>query len=389
MHGIIRPVVDTDQLQEPSWQSKLHAWSIRNRAFLLIVVLPTLLVAGYYYLLATDQYRSEAHFMVKSSQNNTGAASGLGALLSLGGGMTQSHTDAMSVVDYLLSNDAVTEIDRRLGLVARFRPPEADVLSRLGSATPPPETLLKYYRKHVDVKFDTETGITSLTVQTFRPTDSLLIAERLLKMGEDRVNMLNQRSYADALSTADRQLREAESALQDIQVKLTQFRRTSNDIDPIGTGRAQLSMVTQLNAGLTTARAQLQSMRGIISPSSPQYVATVARVRALESQVAAQEGRLVGNGSAIASNIGGYENLQVRQEFASKRYTAAAAAYENAREDARKKQLYLIRVVNPNLPVKSLFPERGRIVLTVFAALLIAYGIGWLLMAGVREHANG
>jgi capsular polysaccharide transport system permease protein len=39
------------------------------------------------------------------------------------------------------------------------------------------------------------------------------------------------------------------------------------------------------------------------------------------------------------------------------------------------------------MPVKSLFPERGRIVLTVFLSLLVGYGIGWLLVAGVKEHS--
>jgi capsular polysaccharide transport system permease protein len=36
--------------------------------------------------------------------------------------------------------------------------------------------------------------------------------------------------------------------------------------------------------------------------------------------------------------------------------------------------------------VKSLYPERGRIVITVFFSLLIAYAVGWLMLAGVREH---
>ena len=39
------------------------------------------------------------------------------------------------------------------------------------------------------------------------------------------------------------------------------------------------------------------------------------------------------------------------------------------------------------MPVKSLFPQRGRIVLMTFIALCVAYGIGWLILAGVREHA--
>ena len=132
-------------------------------------------------------------------------------------------------------------------------------------------------------------------------------------------------------------------------------------------------------------------MGAFVSRSSPQYVAMARQVRSLQSQLAAQSGRLAGSsaasGSDIANNLGGYESLRLRQEFAGKRYEAAAAALAQARERAQRQQLYLVRVVDANMPVKSLFPQRGRIVLTAFVALLLVYSIGWLIAAGVREHA--
>lgn len=48
----------------------------------------------------------------------------------------------------------------------------------------------------------------------------------------------------------------------------------------------------------------------------------------------------------------------------------------------------MVRVVEPNLPVKALYPQRLKIVATVFFALALAYAIGWLILAGVREHAS-
>jgi capsular polysaccharide transport system permease protein len=39
------------------------------------------------------------------------------------------------------------------------------------------------------------------------------------------------------------------------------------------------------------------------------------------------------------------------------------------------------------MPVKSTYPERWRILGTVVVALLLIYSIGWLIVAGVREHA--
>jgi capsular polysaccharide transport system permease protein len=128
-------------------------------------------------------------------------------------------------------------------------------------------------------------------------------------------------------------------------------------------------------------------MSGLVSQNSPQYIALSRRVNALQAQVSAQSGRLAGGGSAIASSLGDYEELRLRQEFAAKRYETAAAAFEKARDQVQKQQLYLVRVVAPNVPEKSLYPERWRIVGTVFFGLLLTYAIGWLIAAGVREHA--
>jgi capsular polysaccharide transport system permease protein len=210
---------------------------------------------------------------------------------------------------------------------------------------------------------------------------------QLLKLGEERVNLINKRSQTDALSNARRQVADAENALVDIQGKLTTYRQQRGDLDPEGSGKAQIGLVATLEGQLTTARAQLNAMRGIIAPTAPQYVATAARVRALEAQVAGQRGQLATGGTAIAARLGGYQDLQIRQEFAAKRYEAAAATLEKARNEAIKQQLYIVRVVDPNLPVKSEYPKRGEVLLTVFLSLLIAYGIGWLLVAGVREHS--
>ncbi|KQX22737.1 MULTISPECIES: lipopolysaccharide biosynthesis protein [unclassified Sphingomonas] len=386
MHGIIKPHPSQDAVKE-HWSDTLRGWAYRNKWFVLVVLVPTLLVAAYYYVFASDQYQSEAHFIVRTADSSPMPSAGFSQLLGLGGGASQSRSEAMSVNDYLDSQQAVIALNRRVNLVERFRRPEADIATRLWHEQPTPEMLMRYYRKQVNVRFNQETGITTLRVRAFRPADSYAIINQLLAMGEERVNILNRRSQGDALKNARRQLAEAEQALLGVQSQLTAFRQQRGDLDPEGSGRAQLGLVTSLQGQLTNARAQLNAMRGIIAPSSPQYVATAARVRALEAQVAGQTGKLTSGGGAIAARLGNYQDLQIRQEFAGKRYEVAAANLEKARDAAMKQQLYIVRVVDPNLPVKSEFPERGKMLLTVFLSLMIAYGIGWLLAAGVREHS--
>lgn len=359
----------------------------RPHPMILFVLAPTLLVAGFEYLIAADQYQSEAHFTVRNAQSRSAPSTGgaLGQMLGMGG---PTSTDAHTVGDYLESHDAVAAAGKRLPLPAIFRRPEADPVTRLWSTAPSPETLLKYYRRQVDVKFDSETGITKLSVRAYRPEDAQQLADELLRLGEARVNTFNERALENSLMVARQQLREAEQAVLESQTALTGFRQDSRDIDPERTGAAQITLTTSLQQQLAQARAQLSSLGRSVETSSPQYVALAHQVRALEVQTSAAESRLAGQSGAKASGLGVYESLRLRQEFAAKRYQAAAGALEGAREEAARQQLFVIRVVEPNLPVKSLYPKRLKIVATVFFALLLTYGVGWLILAGVREHAS-
>lgn len=354
------------------------------RNFTLAVLLPTLLIALFQYLVVADQYESETHFVVRTSGQSGSANSGLGQLLGLDA--NPAAADNQTVIDYLLSHDAVASLERTTGLAALFRRPEADIFSRLqGNA--PPETLLRYYREMVHVDLGHDTGITSVSVRAFRPADAERIAQELLKIGEQRINTFNKRLLEDRLAVARESLETAERSVGETQTALTDFRQSGRDIDPERTSSARISMVTQMQAELAQARARLDGMAGAISRSSPQYVTMAAQVRALEQQVAAAEGSLTGSRRATAGGLGRFENLRLKQEFAAKRFEAAATALDAAREQAVRQQLFLVRVVEPNLPVKALYPKRFKLVATVFFALLLVYAIGWLILAGIREHA--
>ena len=385
MHGIIKPD-ELALLPTTARRSQLRDAIHVYRFFLMLVVLPTALVAGYYYLIASNQYVSKADFVVRRADVSA-TSGGLGQLFGFNFGSSATAADAHIVSDYLLSHDAVSRLRKEDGLVARFRREGVDLLSRLWSADPTPERLEKYYNKHVSIEQDTDTGISHLEVRAFTPQDSYAIASKLMLMGEQRINELNERTYRDQVTNAQNELDKANTALSQSQLALTGFRKQNQDINPEGSGQAQIGLVTQLTGNLVAARARQRAMQGVISSDSPQYRAISAQVAALEAQVAGQSNRIAGSGQSIASKLGDYEGLVIRRENSARRYTAVAAQYDQARAEAERKQIYLIRVVNANMPVKSLYPERGKIVLTVFFSLSLAYGIGWLLLAGIREHS--
>lgn len=365
-----------------------HLWDrmAKWRYPALFILLPALLVAGYYYLVAADQYQSEAHFIVSSSSGRSASSGGFGGMLmGSGGGDMASQTSA--VPDYLESHEAVAALSKQVDLVDIFRRPEADMFSRLNADPLTPEALLRYYKRMVKVRYDQETGITSLEVRTFRPRDSYTIAAHLLLLSEAQVNRMNRRRYQDAVSSAREQVLAAQKGVADIQNRMTAYRQKSRDVAPDVSGENQIRLVSTLKAQLATTQASLATMGGTISRSSPQYLAMQRQVRSLQAQIAAQSAELTGGNSTVAVNLGGFEDLRVQQEFAAKNYETAAAGLTKAQDDAARQQLYIVRVVDANLPVKSLFPQRERILLITLAALFVAYGIGWLIVAGVREHA--
>lgn len=367
-------------------RSGLIGWLRAHRNWCLIVLLPTALVAAYYYLIAANQYESEAHFVVRTADSQPAAPTGLGQALTLVGGAS-SERDALVVADYLKSHDAVAALQSRIGLSQRFRRPEADFFSRLWYSSPTPEQLLRYFNGKADVDVSTETGITVLRVRSFRPEDSYLIIRELTQLGENRVNTLNKRNYANAVAMSRQRVQEAESSLAQVQGRITQFRRSGQDFNPQVTGTSRTSMVSQLQGQLAVAQAQESSMAAVLALNSPQLQATRQRVAALSRQVAAETSKLSSGPGNVASGMGAYEGIKMRQEMAGKQFEMASTALLRAQDEARRQQLFVVPVVDANLPVRALYPQRTKIVVTVFLSLLLVYGIGWLIAAGVREHA--
>ena len=56
--------------------------------------------------------------------------------------------------------------------------------------------------------------------------------------------------------------------------------------------------------------------------------------------------------------------------------------------DAQRQALFLARVVEPNMAQEAEYPKAGFILGSLFAILCVLYAMGWLVVAGVREHAS-
>jgi capsular polysaccharide transport system permease protein len=358
--------------------------------FIVMVAIPTLLAAVYFLLIASPLYISEARFVVRSRAE--GQPAGLGSVLqsvgqSFGVSFGQSATDAFEVHEYMMSRDAVNDLSVRDGLRTLLDRPGADFIERFprpfGSRSF--ESLYKAYKRFVVVGYDSQTGISTLRVTAFRAADAQRIADELLAGGERLVNRLNERSMADAVSQAQLQVVEAQKQSVQAQATLTNFRNQERLIDPDRASLAGSDLVGKLETQLATMRADRAGLAAE-APQSPQLPVLDQRIKAFVAQMESERSSIAGQSNSLAPTVGEYERLTLDRDLAVKTLESAVASLESARIEARRQQLYLDRVVSPNLPDRAQRPRRLYSIFTVFMASLVAYGIASLVIAGLREH---
>jgi capsular polysaccharide transport system permease protein len=356
-------------------------------AFLLAVVAPTMLTAGYLYGVASDRYVTEAQFIVRGvSGRHVG---GLAAVFRTFG-IARAEDDAFAVHGYMVSRDAMTELDKRLDIRAMFSRPDIDILSRFpqpwrSSST---ESLQDFYESRVSVVYKASQGISTLTVTAWRPEDANAIAETLLKLGEELINRMNQRANNDSLSNAERERQAAEKLVVDSQVRITEFRNREMLIDPSLSSLNTMELIGRLSVELAQARAQLAET-SMASPGSPALRPVQTRIQALQDQITAERSKVVGTDDALAQKVTEYERLALSRAFADRNLESTQNALETARQEARRQQIYIETVVRPRAADESTEPRRLRWAASVFVLGFALFSMVWLVISGSREHSHG
>jgi capsular polysaccharide transport system permease protein len=369
-----------------SGRRTLREWMAAH-PFLMWVVLPSLLAAAYLFFVAAPQYVSEARFTVRAQQPRAAGANVSGELLGSAGFITSPENIA-SVRTFLLSHDSVRKSNETLDLVSIFRRPEADPVFRLWWASPTAERLRSWFRWQVTVDVDPTTGISDLRVWTFRPDDSRALSLRLLELAEELVNDMNLRIREEAMRVARTELRRAETRLTDARVALTMFRQQERAVDPSATASAAVNTINALESEIARARSELQTLQGFARPNSPQIINLQNRIRGIEAQVAEERERIAAAGTGVTELIETFARLNAEVALAQQQLEANVIVLDRANSDAARQAIFLLRIVEPNLAERSLFPLPYWLSLYIFISLSVVYGLAWLILTGMREHAR-
>jgi capsular polysaccharide transport system permease protein len=366
----------------------MKLWLGRHWLFVVMVLAPTLGAIVYYGFIASDVYVSESRFLVRNSQHQS--SSGLvGDLLQSTGLGGHSDNDSSSVHDYILSRDALKELDEKLDMRKSFSKPDVDLFDRfpgLGLSRSF-EKFYLYYGKHVAVEYDPSSSISILTVRAFTAEDAYKINHALLDMSERLVNTLNDRSRRDLIDFADHEAKIASDKAKDAAIALFTYRSGQSVFEPDKQAMVQLEGVAKIQQELVATEAELAQIKKL-SPDSPQIGALTDRAEALRNAIAAEASKVTSDRGSFSARAPNFERLTLDVQFADKQLGIALAELESARAEALRKQIYLETLVQPNLPDKAMQPKRIRSMFTFFIISLVGWAVASILIASVREHAD-
>ncbi|PJG60221.1 sugar transporter, partial [Aeromonas cavernicola] len=171
-----------------SWQRAIKLGSF------LWVLLCFGLAVGYYSLLASDRYVSQASVIIKQAEQLKMMPDAL-SMLGLGG---SNHQDVLMLHAYFASWDMLQRLDQALQLKAHYQSEQADWFSRL-PADASNEGFLAYYRDHLSLTLDELSGILTIRLQGFEPEFTRKVVRLMLKEGEGFINRLGHQVALEQL----------------------------------------------------------------------------------------------------------------------------------------------------------------------------------------------
>lgn len=357
-----------------------------NSLFIATVVVPTALSVLYFGVFTSDVYLSESRFVVRSPDKP--ATSGLGVILKTAG-FSNAGDEIYAAQSYVVSRDALRAVNRNDAFQRAYSRPSISIFDRFnpsglfGSF----EDLFRYYRGKIVIEHDTTSSISTLTVRAYAAEDARTFNRQLLEMAEATVNRLNERGRQDLIRFAQAEVDDAKGKAQVAALSLSRFRNISGVIDPERQATVQLQMISKLQDELIAARSQLLQLRAY-TPQNPQIPVLQTKIQGLSRDIDIELGKVAGGQRSLAASAARYQRLLLESQVADKQLAGAISSLEEARNEARRKQAYVERIVQPNLPDEAVEPRRLRGIFGTLVFGLIAYGIISMLLAGMREHRD-
>ncbi len=356
-------------------------------SFLILVAIPSLVVAGYLFTRAAEQFASSVAFSVRA-ESVPSPVEFFGGLADFAGSGTQD-SDILNA--FIQSQDMVERLEASLGLSRVFALPENDpvfAFDPVGTI----EDLHEYWQRMVRVLHDPATGLIEVRVLAFAADDAQDIATGILSESAALVEELSAIAQDDTTEFARAELARAETRLRGARQQLTAFRSRTQIVDPSADLQGQMGLLATLERELATAMIDTDMLRQNTRADDIRLSQADRRIAIIERRIADERRNLGvgigpdGDSADYANVISEFERLAMNREFASQSYTAAMMAFDLAQAEARRKSRYLAAHIRPTRAQSAQYPRR----LTLFGVtaffLVAAWATGALIFYSLRDR---
>lgn len=361
----------------------------KRNSFLVFVLVPSIVVAVYYSLIASGQYVAETRMIVRTigvSERFDTSEKREGRSMIGGDSLTQ---DSYIVANYLKSPEIVRKLDTELGLREYFSRNDIDRLSRL-SQDATFEELFRYWVRQVDTYVDGPSGIIIFTVRAFAPEDSVRIANAALTAANGMIDKISERAKRDLVARVE----------GDVNVSLTGYRMALDDLrdyqnktgilDPLSSAKMLSEIIGKLTEQKLHLMVSLKSLEAANADSTARGRELRRSIDAIDEQIALRQnnmaGTQTGDNTQLSSSLTEFSRLETRRIVAQAIYEANVRNLDTAKSTALKRTTFMSIFSNSNLPEESEYPNRfsNWIILTI--GLLTLWMTAMLIWMSIEDH---
>ncbi len=339
---------------------------------------------AYLWLFTQDRFVTNAEFKV--SKQDTGGITGGLVQLALPGLSDSGSADSQITIGYIDSADLLFDLEKEFHLLEHYSSPPSDYVFRL-SKNANLEERLKYYRDRIGAHFDPISGMTVISVDTFKPQLSKDIATSLLKKSEAFINVINQNIADQQLSFVRSEVERTAKNVENVNKELITLQNEHNFISPDEVISASLKVVQQMRIELLKSEAELSSILRD-SPNSPRIDSIRSRIRSLNELIDIETAKLSGpEKDRMNQLLVQFKQLELRLEFATRLRSGAEMMLEKNRVDASSRSRFFTVVQNPYIPEDVAIPRRPYATVTILILGILVFFILRALSHSIFERA--
>lgn len=363
-----------------SWLS-IRLFSRLIRLTLVMAVLTT----GYWLLIASDRYVSEASVIIRKTDSV--AAPGVDLSMLIAGIAGVNRTDQLLLREYLLSVDMLKKLDAELDLRAHYSDWRRDWVSRMWFKDM--EWFHRHYRSRVTIEYDDYASVLRIKVQAYAPQTAQAIANMLVREGERYMNQLGHEMAEAQVSFLNTQVSLAQLRFQQTSQRLLAFQNKKGLLSPQATAEALNILIGKLEEQRAQLQTQLASLPKTLDRDHPNIVMLKQSLAAIDRQIDDEKAKLANpKGKTLNITMEEFQRLQMEVTFTQDLYKAALTALEKGRIDATRMLEKVSVLQAPTLPEYPMEPRRiYNIVVTLLFALMLA-GVLKLLESIVLDHVD-